>query len=663
MKRQLLAMVMGILTATPLFAAHNQAPDWMHALTSVPLPAHDEKTDAVLLYSDENLTVISADKFRTTVREAYKILRPEGRHHGTLIIPYDSLYDKVTSIHAWCIPAGGKDFEVSDKEAVELSLEKGEDVSLITSERLKGLLIPAPDPGNIIGYEYVVESHPQYLQDFWDFQEDVPVRESHYSLALPPGWEFKVSWFNYPEVKPHDGGGGLWQWTVGSVNEIREEKEMPPLRGVAGVMVVTLLPPGGTPAHNLSTWSDVGDWYRRRSNGQLTASPEIKQEVSKLTASAPTQLAKMRALAGFTQRDFRYVSISLKVGGFTPHPAAEVFAHRYGDCKDKVTLMQSMLGEIGVDSYMVLTNIDRDSVTPATPPHVGAFDHAIIAIKLPEGLADPSLIATLKHPTLGTLLIFDPTNEKTPFGQIGGYLQANYSLLAAPSGGELVQLPQQPATLSGIRRTARLTLTMTGDLEGDVQEVNWGDYASDARERYISAQQQSDKIKHLENVLADSLSVYHLTQPTVSNLNQTDSPFIWNYSFQAEKYAKFAGDLLLVRPRVLGSKSRGLLETSEPRRYPVEFDGPEQDTDEFVITLPPRYVVDDLPPAVDADFGFASYHAKTEVVGNVLRYRRTFEVKQLSVPLAQVPQLKKFYRIIASDERNTVVLKLGGLPN
>jgi uncharacterized membrane protein len=67
--------------------------------------------------------------------------------------------------------------------------------------------------------------------------------------------------------------------------------------------------------------------------------------------------------------------------------------------------------------------------------------------------------------------------------------------------------------------------------------------------------------------------------------------------------------------------------------------------------------VDDLPPAVDADYGFASYHSKTEVKGNLIHYSRTFEVKELSVPVARADDLKKFYRIIAGDERNTVVLK------
>ncbi len=105
------------------------------------------------------------------------------------------------------------------------------------------------------------------------------------------------------------------------------------------------------------------------------------------------------------------------------------------------------------------------------------------------------------------------------------------------------------------------------------------------------------------------------------------------------------------------------METSEPRQFPIEFEGPVQDIDTFEITIPAGYQVDDLPPPVDADFGFASYHSKTEVKGNVIGYTRTFEVRELSVPVSKADELKKFYRIIASDERNTAVLRAAKLAN
>jgi hypothetical protein len=99
------------------------------------------------------------------------------------------------------------------------------------------------------------------------------------------------------------------------------------------------------------------------------------------------------------------------------------------------------------------------------------------------------------------------------------------------------------------------------------------------------------------------------------------------------------------------------LETKEPRQYPIEFYGPERDTDVFEITLPPGYEVDELPPPVDVDDGFAMYRSKTETVGRVLRYTRTFEIKDLSVPVSKAEQLREFYRIIAGDEHNSAVLK------
>lgn len=87
------------------------------------------------------------------------------------------------------------------------------------------------------------------------------------------------------------------------------------------------------------------------------------------------------------------------------------------------------------------------------------------------------------------------------------------------------------------------------------------------------------------------------------------------------------------------------------------FEGPKKDQDTFEITIPAGYEVDDLPPPVDVDYGFASYHSKTEASGGILKYSRTMEIKELSVPLNKMDDLKKFYRIVASDERNTAVLK------
>src|SRR6516162_509917 len=117
--RSLLLVMVAGLTLNPCAWA-GDAPSWMHALVNAPLPEHNEKTEAILMYSETSVTVVALDKIRTQFRKAYKILRPEGREHGTVRV-YLNSQRKVKSLHGWCIPAQGKDYEVKDKDSLEMS--------------------------------------------------------------------------------------------------------------------------------------------------------------------------------------------------------------------------------------------------------------------------------------------------------------------------------------------------------------------------------------------------------------------------------------------------------------------------------------------------------------------------------------------------------------
>jgi hypothetical protein len=643
------------LLATVPAARCGDAPQWMHAVANATLPEHDEKTNAILLYSEDVLSVQSNGKIKKVERQVYKILRPDGRQYGTIRADFDA-ESKINNIHGWCIPSQGKDYEVKEKDAIETGLLGVQNGELMTDLKSKILTIPAADPGNVVGYEIEQELRPYVMQDIWSVQRvEVPVREAHYTLQLPPGWEYKAVWSNHPEVTP-SGGGGQWQWVVNDVKAIKPERGMPPWQSVAGFMVVSLFGSASGRNNGFQDWKAMGLWENGLATGRREASPEIKKKTVEITANAPTTLAKMRALAEFMQRDIRYVAIQLGIGGWQPHPAPEIFLHKYGDCKDKATLLSTMLNEIGVESYYLDINTERGTITPATPA-TRWFDHVVLAIRLPDGLNDPSLHMIISHPKLGRLLIFDPTDEFTPFGLLRGELQESYALLVTPDGGELIKVPQLPAAMSGVVRTAKLALTSTGTLSGEFVEQRNGDYGTQQRASLKSVTKDADRVKFIETLISHSLSSFQITRASISNLNRVDEPFGYQYSLVAQNYAKPAGNLLLLRPRVLGSNSSDLLEKKEPRMFPVEFDGPAKNMDTIEITLPVGYEVDDLPPPVNADYSFASYHSKTEVDGNTLKYTRTFEVKELSVPLSKVEDLKKLYRIIAGDERNTAVLK------
>jgi hypothetical protein len=636
-------------------SARADAPAWMHAAASVLLPSYDEKTNAVLLYSEDITTVLPDGRTKALERRVYKILRPEGREYGEAYA-YVSQEFRVAAMRAWCIPKQGKDYEVKDKEAIErsLSVSGGE---LVTDTKVRTLRIPAAEPGNVIGYEVEYQSRPYVLEDWWRIQREIPVKEARYTLQLPAGWEYKAAWINHSAVNASATGNNQWSWVVNDLPAIREERRMPPFRGLAAQMIVSFLAPGASQRSGFLTWNEMGKWQAELANGRRDATPQVSQRVAELVKDQTTPQQKMSAIASFMQRDIRYVAIELGIGGWQPHAATDVFAHRYGDCKDKATLMSAMLKQAGIDSYYVVINTNRGAVGPETPPMMFLFNHVILAIKLSEQVQDARYQAVLNHPKLGPLLIFDPTDEKAPIGQIRGELQANNALLVTPDGGELVQMPQLPATSNGISRFAKLTLDAHGTLRGEVNEVRKGDFATYERYAQLEVNSSKDLVKRIEQEISHSIGMFQITDAKMLNLHVTDLPFGYTYTFVAPSYAKMLGSLLALRPRVMGVLSSDLLETKEPRQHPVVFRGPERDTDTFEITLPPEYEVDDLPQPVNVDYSFASYHSKTELNSSTLKYTRTFEVKELSVPVSKAEDLKKLYRIIAGDERNTAVLK------
>jgi transglutaminase-like putative cysteine protease len=628
-------------------------PDWVRGLAALPTPEHDDTVDAVELDAETELAVDTSGRITRLERRGYRILRPEGLSRGTFQAVVDA-ETRLRKFHAWYLPPNGKEFELDDKDAVDVAVNVPNG-QLLSDVRVRVLQAKGVTPGSIVAYESQQDERPYVLTKEWLFEDTIPVRAASLTLRLPAGWGYQATWLHHAEVAASTLSPGQTRWLIENLPAIPLERQMPPISGIAGSLVLALVPPKGAQP-GFQSWSDFGTWHLKLLADRRQPSAALKQQVAALTAGLDTPLAKIRALAGFVQSEIRYVGIELGIGGWQPHKAADVFAQRFGDCKDKATLLSTMLAEAGVPSYLVLVNTRRGAVDPATPPHL-AFNHAILAIALPEGARDPALAALYEHPALGSLLIFDPTDDLTPLGQLSGPLQANYAVLVAPGGGELVRLPQLAASGNSLARRAHVVLDDQGALSGSVDEEWRGDRANAQRYQLRSAKVDTDQIKPVEALLAGSLTNFDVLQASVGNLHALDRPLEWHYKFAVTAYAKLAGDLLLVRPRLIGSDASSLLETKKPRHLPIEFDIPRHDTDEFEIELPAGFEVDELPPPVHLATPFGSYDSETKLVGRALVYSRRLSFDTLSVPADQAPALREFFRAIARDERNTAVLK------
>jgi hypothetical protein len=127
------------------------------------------------------------------------------------------------------------------------------------------------------------------------------------------------------------------------------------------------------------------------------------------------------------------------------------------------------------------------------------------------------------------------------------------------------------------------------------------------------------------------------------------------FTIDVDRYARFTGPLLMVRPRVLGDEAPVV--DHKPRTLPIDLRETMLANDEYDIELPAGYIVDELPEPVKLDLGFAAYESSSKVKGNVLHYSRTYTVREVTLPPEKYSDLQKLASAIATDEQSRAILK------
>lgn len=659
-----LFIICTVASGSAVRADNNTAPDWLHAAAQEKIPDYPHRADdppnVVLLLDEAQINVKDNGDIETRFRRAFRILRPQAQtepewNNREVEFGKD---ERVSGLRSWTITADGRELATGKNDVVRQGFLY--DV-MYTDAQAESVKFLEPKIGSVIGYEYVFKSRPYMFEDDWYFQDTVPVHTSRVSLQLPPGWEFSAHFFNMAEQKPANPSAGQYVWELHDFPGVENEPQMPSWRSVAEWMGLKYFP--RNPALRMKTtgtWQDIGIWYNGLIVHRRDLSPQIQQKVAALTAGKPDTLGKIRAIADY-MRNIRYFGVEIGIGGLQPHTAAEVFSRGWGDCKDKVTLLSAMLSQIGVESYYTMVDTDRGFVRPDYPSLEG--DHMIIAIRLPTELAEESFYATVNDPKLGRLLFFDPTNPYVPLGYLPWYLQDGYGLVIAPDGGHIIKLPLLPPLSNRVLREAKLSLDATGNLTGSVDELRWGTPASIEREELLETV-PAKRAEIFERFLGASLEEFVLSKAGIGELDQYDQTLSLTYQFAAYGYAKSAGDLLILRPRVLGVDSTllNMLTRKNVRKYPVQFSDATRMDDLVDIKLPSGYKPEELPQPLSADCAYASYKSAVTLNGDTLHYQRTYEVKDVEVPADKLGELRAFYQQVAEDERSSAILRHVGTP-
>lgn len=661
MRGLLLLMVLGCASAygaagpspvgRSIFGSAPPVPDWVKTAAQGKLPVIPGTPKAVVLLDETTYTVGVDGRATRHVRHVVKILRPQGRDYGCPVVWFDK-DSKVQSMHVWSIDPAGHEYSLKDEDIKEFS-PPGEGGELYVDEKAKIAEPPGRDPGGIVAYEYEMRERPYLAEANWRFQSELPRMNQSFTLVLPPDYTYTTTWAHHPKVDGADLENLHYRWEMNDEPAIDlEEVPMSPGEGsLSARMTVHYSGPGLAEPQD-GTWQGIGEWYDGLAKGRLTASPEIAAKAAELTAGKTDFYDKAEAIADFVQQKIRYFVIEMGVGGYQPHPAGEIFKGRYGDCKDKATLLSAMLSSVGIHSALLMVDTERGVIDPADPSITG--NHMIGAIEIPKGYESPKLHSVVTAKTGRRYLIFDPTWELTPFGQLEDNLQGSYGVLMEGNDSQVIQLPLMDPELNRIRRKASFELSADGSLQGTVTDMRFGDLA-EHRRGVFSRESGKKQQEYMDRTIDHDFTSATLTGLEVENVGALDKDLTTKFDLHASHFASATGPLLMVRPRVLGTYALEL--DRKPRKVAINLEETMLANDEFDIELPEGYVVDELPDPVKQDFGFASYVSSTEVHGRMLHYSRTYTVRQVTLPPDKYGDLQRLAGVIAADEDSRVILK------
>ncbi len=637
--------------AMPAWGSSDSVPDWVKAAVGQSLPPIPHSAKAVVLLQETTYTVAPNGQATTHVRSVVKILRPQGREYGYPVVWFDK-DSKVLSMHVWSIDPAGHEYALKDNEIREIS-PPGEGGELYSDDKAKVADPPGRDPGGVVAYEYEKRNRPYLAETNWFFQDELPRVNQSFTLVLPPGYTYSTTWAHHEKVDGADFENHHYRWEMNHEPAIDLERVpmSPATEALTARMAVHYAGPGLAEPQD-GTWQGIGEWYATLEGDRLGASPDIVAKATDLTSGKTDFYDRAEAIGDYVQGKIRYFAIEMGIGGYQPHAAEDIFRGKYGDCKDKATLLSAMYSSVGMHSALLMVDTRRGVIDPKSPSIVG--DHMIGAIEIPAGYESPKMHAVVTAKTGKRYLIFDPTWDQTPFGQLEDNLQGSYGILMEGAASQVIELPVMSPDLNTVKRTASLQLSADGALKGTVTEKRFGDLAERSRRVFLS-EDASKQQQYVDRSVSGDLMAATVSDLKVQNVDALSKELTTSFDLRADHFASATGPLLMVRPRVFGSY--GLPVDREPRKVEINLHETMQGTDQFDIELPEGYAVDELPEPVRADVGFASYQSSTELRGHTLHYSRTFTLRKMTLPPERYPEVQHLAGVIAADEDSRAVLK------
>jgi hypothetical protein len=254
---------------------------------------------------------------------------------------------------------------------------------------------------------------------------------------------------------------------------------------------------------------------------------------------------------------------------------------------------------------------------------------------------------------LGRLLIFDPTDDDTPVGDLPEQEQGSFALIAAGESGSLMRMPITPPETNLLDRQVNAQLDMYGSLTATIQEKATGRWAVGFRSefRHLS---RPDYQKSIESWISSGAAAARVSRVEPRD-DSSAGRFDLDIDFTAPAYAQLMQNRLLVFKPAIVSRRDSLSLTEAKRKHPIVLKSTSY-SETVRMKLPEGFVVDEMPDPVRLDTSFGSYATTYEVKDGQLIFTRKLVQSAAIIPVDQYNLVRGFFEKIRAAEQAPVVL-------
>ena len=555
---------------------------------------------------------------------------------------FEEYYDKlreISSVEGFLYDANGKQLKkIKTKDLQDISGVS--DNSLMDDKRIKRHNFYYKVYPYTIEYEVVIHYKNTLFFPMWVPQEDekLSVERSEMNIICPKDYVFRYKAFKYSgePVSRTDKNKNISSWIAKDMPAIEREPFGPLWHDLTTVVIFgpTEFQVGDYKG-NMASWQDFGKFVYSLKNGRDVLPINVKLTVQQLTAGITNDKRKIQLLYEYMQKNTRYISVQLGIGGWQPFDASYVASKGYGDCKALVNYMYSLLKEAGIVSYYTLVRAGNNAAYLTSDFPSQQFNHVILCV-----------------PVETDTMWLECTSQTLPAGYLSAFTSNRYALLINEHGGALVRTPKYGLDENVEVRKIKALLSEDGSLQLQASTRYQGLRQDEVHDliNYLS----KDKVKEYLQKQLD-FPTYELDKFDYAENKSLPPQIEEKLDLYVSNYATITGKRLFITPNVM-TRSYTKLRGDTDRKYDIVLSKEYRDIDTVEIEIPKGYEPESLPQPVTIQTKFGKYFSTVRLLDNKVLYNRIREQYSGTFPPSDYAALVAYYDTIYKADRNRIVL-------